>query len=480
MTTTDREIEPNNIEYQIFALAFTEPGAIDFFAENLPVSAVGYGGKVGLNQFYQTMLDFHSKIGLNIVDPVAFKSWLETETDIMTALGGAEMVSIFIETVLSIEKSTPETVTNIVKFKANKRAQLDSVQELQQLLAKKGKVAAGMQQKITDLTDRIRNLENDLGYDPLSKVTTAADIAANLDIEKLWEIPEFLSTQFIDLNKALGYTESGGFFRGAVHAIIAQSGKGKSTFAKTLMNNWLDNGYTCLYINYEEPQKLWEMTLFTQITKRNLFMGASSEEEKHALTKTYIDKLNSWGDRMLVRHDLDTPFFEDLELWMRDLICHEEHSPDVVIIDTIQSMFTKGSNGGPRWGQFEEMMVRLEKLAKDLDAVFIITAQENSNRMKENREVVKQSDTGGSLSIQQKCAVTIFITEKKKQDETADSSIMELQIPKNRITGTVFNLKPALVKYNDNIKAYEPYDYVQESDYSSSLEQDYEECFGEY
>jgi hypothetical protein len=105
-----------------------------------------------------------------------------------------------------------------------------------------------------------------------------------------------------------------------------------------------------------------------------------------------------------------------------------------------------------------------------MNCVLIITAQENSNRMKEKREVVQQSDTGGSLAIQQKCAVTIFITEKRlaTDDDTEDENIMQLQIPKNRITGSSFTYDPPLVRYVDSKKIYEDYEVVGDSSYSES------------
>jgi len=114
------------------------------------------------------------------------------------------------------------------------------------------------------------------------------------------------------------------------------------------------------------------------------------------------------------------------------------------------------------------MMVKLEKLARDMSCVLIITAQENANRMKERREVVQQSDTGGSLSIQQKCAVTIFITEKKliSGDDSEDETIMQLQIPKNRITGSTYLYNSPLVKYVDEHKKYVEYEPVVEESYA--------------
>jgi len=225
-----------------------------------------------------------------------------------------------------------------------------------------------------------------------------------------------------------------------------------------------------MYVNFEEAIGHWERILMTQIIGKNVYSESSnwSQSEKKEFISQFKNRLNSWGDRLMVRHDPDTPYFEDLEFWLRDLIGHPDKMPDIVIIDTIQSMFTRGNGKGkPRWGEFEEMMVKLEKLARDMNCVLIITAQENANRMKEKREVVQQSDTGGSLAIQQKCAVTIFITEKRliSDDETEDEHIMQLQIPKNRITGSAFMYDPPLVRYNDEKKIYEDYEPVTSDSY---------------
>jgi len=458
------------LEYQIFASALKENGAIAYYSENLPDNIVGLiHGEKGIHEFYQALLSYYSATQLPIVDPVAFKSWLVSDTNIYDALGGSAGVSVLLDYVLNVEYSDPVSITELIKHKANKRKQKNYLQELQILISKKGAKSQEDIEKINILTSEIRELENQLKYNPYSKLTTGNDVANRAS--DLLDIPTFLSTQYKSLNRAMGYTDDGGFFRGAVHAIIAPSGKGKSTFAKCLANNWLDCGYTVLYVNFEEAIGHWERILMTQIIGKNVYSEAKSwsESEKEQYIKMFKDKLNEWGDRLLVRHDPDTPYFEDLEIWLRDLMGHNEKLPDVVIIDTIQSMFTRGK-GKPRWGEFEEMMVKLEKLARDMNCVLIITAQENANRMKEKREVVQQSDTGGSLAIQQKCAVTIFITEKRliSDDDSIDENIMQLQIPKNRITGSTFSYDPPLVRYIDDKKVYEEYKVVSNEDYSTS------------
>lgn len=458
------------IEYQVFALSLRSPGSIEFFDANLPEEIVGIPtNQIGVNEFYKALLSYHHATKLDVVNPVAFKSWLESETDVYSGLGGSVGVDTMIDILLNIEVSDQESITQLIKHRANKHKQLSILQELELILTQKGEKTPKEIARISEITSEIKNLENELNFNPLDSVVTANDISNRA--ESLLDIPSFLPTQYKSLNRAMGYTDEGGFFRGAVHAIIAPSGKGKSTFAKCLVNNWADTGYKVLYVNFEEAVPHWERVLMTQIIEKNVYAESSnwSEKEKRENLSKFQQKLSEWGDRFMVRHDPDTPYFEDLEKWLRSIMGHSELIPDVIVIDTIQSMFTRSTGKGkPRWGEFEEMMVRLEKLARDMECVLIITAQENANRMKEKREVVQQSDTGGSLSIQQKCAVTIFITEKKliSGDDSEDENIMQLQIPKNRITGSTYVYNSPLVKYIDQHKKYVEYEPITSESYA--------------
>lgn len=455
------------LEYNVFALAFRQEGAISQFSESLPPEFVGaIHGNTGLSQFYQALLDFHRKTGLDPIEPIAFRSWLETETDIYDALGGAGGVTVFIGMVMELELATPESVIAILKHRANKRRQIDFSQELQLLLSRKNHKSEADIDRVSYLTEQIKEIETEIGYDPLASVITATQMAKR--VGSLWELPDFLPTPFKALNCAMGYTDKGGFVKGAVHAVLAPSGKGKSTFAKCLMNHWVEEGHTVLYVNYEEAQDHWERILMTQVTRQNMYdTGHLTDEQKKFYEDIYVRRMEAWGDRFIVKHDPDTSYFEDLEKWLRDILSHRENIPDAIIIDTVNSLFMKGGGGKARWGDYEQMMVRLEKLAKDMHTALIITSQENTNRMKDKREVVQQSDAGGSITIVQKCAITIFITEKRLMgdDDSEDETIMQLQIPKNRITGSAFNGDPPLVRYNDATKSYEDYEPVDDTPY---------------
>lgn len=470
MTDQEEVLQEYPIEYQLFALAFKEPGAIDYFKENLNPQEIGFiHNQKGIGEFYEAILSFHNLTKLEIVDPIAFRTWIESETGIYNALGGSTGVETMMSILTNLELSNKESVAKILNHKASKKKQLNYIEELRYLISNKSAKSDQEIERINTLVALIKDIENESDYNPLDTVTTATQMIDRVD--DLLNIPDFLPTQFKALNKAMGYTEDGGFFKGAVHAIIAPSGKGKSTFAKCLVNHWVNGGYRALYVNFEEAQSHWERVLMTQIIGQNVYANADrwSPEDKLKYSNLFKSKLTEWGDRLMVKHDPDTPYFEDLEKWLRDILGHGKDIPDVIVIDTIQSMFTKGK-GKARWGEFEEMMVRLEKLARDMNCVLIITAQENSNRMKEKREVVQQSDTGGSLAIQQKCAVTIFITEKRliSGDETEDDTIMQLQIPKNRITGSTFVYDPPLVRYVDSKKTYEDYEIVTEESYDAN------------
>jgi replicative DNA helicase len=177
--------------------------------------------------------------------------------------------------------------------------------------------------------------------------------------------------------------------------------------------------------------------------------------------------MNQWDDKLMVLQDPETAYYEDLESWLRS-VGKTDKVLDAIVIDTIQSMFMKKSAGGARWNQFEEMMVRMEKLAKDLGPAIVLTAQENTNRMKEGRDTVKQSDTGGSIAIVQKCSVTMHVVPKTMADTVDIEDLVEIQIPKNRITGTSFSHNPPTLKYNDDTKSFENYDLMSDDAYDES------------
>lgn len=464
---TTETLDEFQLENQVFALALKEPGAIEHFYANLPSEDVGLvHGNKGINQFYMALYTFYGQTGLDPVEPIAFKSWIESESDIHAMLGGKEGVDYFFDDLSKIkELSTPEAVTKILRLKADKRRQHDYAAELSAILEKKDMSEADKTQ-VRLLTAQIAAIEDKSSLDPFAEVMTGKDFAAMADV--LWELPDFLPTPFPELNKCLGYNENGGICKGAVSAVLAPSGKGKSTFVKILANYWASLGKRVLVINYEEAKDHYSRIMMSQIVGKNVYLGQDMDPiEKKALTKQFVDKMNEWDENIMVLPSPKTSYYEDLENLLRAM-AKTDKLPDAIIIDTINSMFMKKSSGGARWNQYEEMMVKLEKLAKDLGSAIVLTAQENTNRMKENRDTIKQSDTGGGITIVQKCVVTMHIVPVTVADTTDLEDLVDIQIPKNRITGTSFSHNPPRLKYNDDSKSFENYDLISDEAYSES------------
>lgn len=455
------------LEMQVFAQAIREPGAMPYFYDNLPSEDVGLvHGNRGANQFYIALESFYDKTGLDPVEPIAFKAWIESESEIHDLLGGAEGVDYFFGELDKVKNlSTPEATTKILKLRADKRRQGEYAAELSKLLDKRDQTNADKTQ-IRLLTAQIQAIEDKTNVDPFAGLLTGKDFAEMAD--SIWDTPDFLPTPFPELNKLLGYDEYGGVVKGGVSAISAPSGKGKSTFTKMLANYWVAQGETVLVMNYEETKDHYTKMMASQVTGVNIYDARRfTEVEKKELSDRFREEMIEWDDRVMVHPSPPTSYYEDLEKFLYDLVKTGKRL-DAVIIDTINSLFMKKSSGGARWNQYEEMMVRLEKLAKELGAAIIITAQENTNRMKENREAVKQSDMGGGITIVQKCVVVMHLVPVTIADTIDEDDLMEVQISKNRVAGVSGSQNPPKLRYNDESKSFEPYDLVSDEMYDGS------------
>lgn len=291
----------SGVEYQLFSSCMSEDGAIAYYSANLPDTLVGLpDANKGVHELYSAMLHYYQSTNLPIVDSESFKIWLKDETNIYEALGGHDGVDAMLTYIKSSSTIPKESIVEILKYKEAKSRQKTYVKELEILIGRKGLKSDKELSRINELIKAIQDINNYSRSNPFDNVTTADDIIDRS--ESLLDIPDFVPTQFKSLNRAMGYTDDGGFFRGAVHAIIAPSGKGKSTFAKCLANNWLDVGYTVLYVNFEEAIGHWERILMTQILGENVY------SESHKWSKE-IKKKNL----LSLRKDCQ---IGDLGLWL--------------------------------------------------------------------------------------------------------------------------------------------------------------------
>jgi hypothetical protein len=210
------------IEYQVFALSFREKGAISYFKENLDPQIVGINdNQHGVHEFYNALLSYVSSTDLDIVDPIVFKNWIQLESHVFEALNGDEGVNALMGVLSDMQLASPEAVVQVLKHKDNKIKQKNYLKELEIIISQKGIKTDEDLARMSEISNLINDLENSASYDPLDGVVTANQIIEKID--SLLDTPDFLPTQFKSLNRAMGYTNEGGFFKGAVHAIIAAS-----------------------------------------------------------------------------------------------------------------------------------------------------------------------------------------------------------------------------------------------------------------
>jgi hypothetical protein len=109
------------IEYQVFALSLRQPGAIAYFKENLNPEIVGINdNQLGIHELYNALISYSSRTELDIVDAVAFRNWIQLESNVYQALNGDTGVTSLMSVLDSMQLATPESVTQVLKHKDNK------------------------------------------------------------------------------------------------------------------------------------------------------------------------------------------------------------------------------------------------------------------------------------------------------------------------------------------------------------------------
>lgn len=446
----------DELDLQILSASINNPEANNYFHNYLIADAVGKPTNTfGMYQLYTNAIKCFSETGE--INPKVFKIWLSNYPDLYSELGGDKGYSELQEQLSSIEPIDYITLTRLGNKRLQKKVSMNKLEELNQLLQDDQSTDDQIQAATSELVDRIKEAKD---REPIA-LRRSQDIAA--DIDGLWAKDNFIPTQFKKLNNLLGHSvDNGGVTRGNVYTIADMSGVGKSTFAKSLCVNWLDNGYKILFINFEEAQLHWETILFSQVVAQDIYRVKAEGDSAFcsSLEKKFRKTLDKWGSNFMVRHDPDSVQYDDLEDWLKDLYYNQESDrPDIVVIDTIQSLFKKGGNG-TRWGQFEEIMVRLEQLAKEMNAVFLITAQQNNNSLIHSKEELDQSDIGGGVTIVQKSSVVMFLVPAKSKEDSGfgeeeqQTDLYNLRVIKNRITGKKSGQNPPIIRYDGDSKMF--------------------------
>jgi hypothetical protein len=105
----------------VFALSLRQPGAIAYFKENLNPEIVGINdNQLGIHELYNALISYSSRTELDVVDAVAFRNWIQLESNVYEALNGDTGVTSLMSVLDSMHLATPESVTQVLKHKDNK------------------------------------------------------------------------------------------------------------------------------------------------------------------------------------------------------------------------------------------------------------------------------------------------------------------------------------------------------------------------
>lgn len=173
-------------------------------------------------------------------------------------------------------------------------------------------------------------------YDAKAKKTTALDIQ-NVKVEKLKDVSvdeeSRITTGLGELDRVLG----GGIVRGSLTLIGGDPGIGKSTLSVQIANNVSNKDYNVLYVSGEESAK--------QIKMRSDRLSIKSDN-LYILSETNLD--------------IVTNTVEDL-------------SPEIIIIDSIQTMFDPNIESAPgSVSQVRAITSSIMKLSKSREMASLI------------------------------------------------------------------------------------------------------------
>jgi len=436
-------VQENNSETRVLAHGFNTAGAVSAFLDE-GVKAEHFKS-IANRKVWEAICYCHvdgSQDKGNINDVV---NYIREETDDYDYLGGPSLKERLVS-LSSLDLGSPRNDAKKLKEDASRREMADTLQIAAQLAQERGN-----DKEFSEIMGRLNQLREEITYDPLDGVMQADDLLSSLDT--IDQMPDFVPTRFPSLNAAIGYDpQRGGLAKGAVHALVGAPGAGKSTFTISLLTGFLESGQSVAFANFEITESLWVKFFFANCTGCNTLRMKDYPQGFFERSKEKFSRLmKEWEDRVFIKHSHSSLFYEDIETWIRDV--SRDKSIDVLIVDTLQSLEVGSRKYATRWQAYEHIMMRLERLALDLNVAVLITGQENVNRIKEGRETASISDTGGSVAIEQKSAVVMHLIVPS--DEIVDW--VEIQLTKNRVVGKISDASTIQFQYDDNYKGHREY-----------------------
>lgn len=250
------------------------------------------------------------------------------------------------------------------------------------------------------------------------------EILKNISQTKL----EFIPTGFPKMDKEL----DGGLLRKELVVIGGPSGSGKSFLASQLVLNVADGGFKCLYLSLEISSKTIVSRMLgslSNIKPARIIGGLLTKEE-------YQRKLDAEAE--LLSREGFIEIYDDIYELDKIIEIVKETAPDLVVVDFIQNVISKGER---EYERMSRVALELQRLAKQTNSCILVLSQ-LSNIVSRERGSSPVLEFKGAGTIAQVADLGFWLWQEEVEDFSQQEANLTLALRKNR---RGFSLKPFIL-----------------------------------
>lgn len=315
-----------------------------------------------------------------------------------------------LEKIRNSNEISPTLAEQELKSFFRKKYRLAAVNEFLNDGAFDDKAVKKLQKKLNDASD--------IGFDG----SIESEINEDTVFKALTEGPEnFIPTFIPGLDEQI----NGGLQRGEIGLFMAATGKGKTTFARTLTHNLAVNGYKSLLIYFEDtPEDMIraDIALTTNVKKYKL--RNISEKSAAEMTERYFNNYSETAmvsqNKKLCRMENKQTDASDIENKLQEYITRG-FRPDVLVIDYFGCLKYSYGYGKKDYEAQADTMKYLTNLGKKYNMAVWVTNQTNSSGL--NPECTPSMDqwmNGKEATYGAAIFIQLVKTSEQSQNDRAD------------------------------------------------------------
>jgi len=233
---------------------------------------------------------------------------------------------------------------------------------------------------------------------------------------------------------------TGGLVRGKAHAMVADSGIGKSNLALTIAYNVAADGYNVLYGNFEMGEDVTVSRLLgitSQLDANAVWTGKLLPGDVHLID-------HAWSHLSQLSIIMDYRREQTVQGWIERIrVAHAIRPIDLIVADHLGLL---SHNGATDYNAYSTIVTKLNALAVELNCAILYIHQTNAKRQDrivnargvEGADGYQQSDVAGARKVYEHMDVLAFLDRNKSTEDpqsTADTVNVAVHVHKGRNGG---------------------------------------------